>query len=55
LDVPKQATVYHGGKTARGNKIDIEANAFFLFHYNAFPFFLLFSAQPTAHAVLELL
>ncbi len=46
---------FTGGKTARGNRIDIEANALFLFQYNAFPFSLLFSAQPTAHAVLKLM
>ncbi len=46
LDLPKQATVYHGGKTARGNRIDIATNALFVFHSNAFPFPLLFRLNP---------
>ncbi len=54
MDLPKQATVYHGGKTARGipnNTIDIDANSCFVIHSNAFAFCF---GLPTAHAVLKL-
>ena len=40
LDLPKQATVYHGGKTARGipnNTLDIDANSFLLFTLTLLP------------------